>query len=193
MKTIVLIGDSHVQGLHSAWSELVRLKESKFDIEIIQYSGKSAYSVDFSDIDLESLKDKIILIYFGENDIRRRLPKHDNAKDVVDIYVKKALKYFKGNRVIFVQPPPQALDHLTHEFNHTNELMKGFVPYTIKERLEQQTNFYRALEEFDGIELIRMKDALGISVASEVELEDGCHLNREHTTKVVTYINKVVD
>lgn len=193
MKRLILIGDSHIQGLYAAWTELVRLQESNFEVEFIEYSGISAYSVDFSNINPEQIEDHIIFLCFGENDIRRRLPKHDNAKEVVQRYIDKAKFHFKDNRIIFLQPVPQAIDHLTDEFKKKNKAMEGFIPYTLEERLAQQNNFYAALEE-SGEEVIKMIDCLGVNFTTEKELEDGCHLNREHWLESVRYINhKIVN
>jgi hypothetical protein len=192
MKKILLVGDSHIQGLYSAWTEIIRFKESNFDVEFIMKIGSTAYSVDFSDIDLKDTDGKTILICFGEVDIRRRLPRYDNAAEVATKYIQKAKDHFKNNRIVFLQPTPQALTELTHEFLAFNEEMKGFIPYTLEERLVQQNNFYRALEE-SGEEVITMAECLGVNFTTEKELEDGCHLNRQHAIDVVRYINKVVD
>lgn len=192
MKNILLIGDSHIQGLYAAWTEIIRFQESDCEIEFLEYSGVSAYSVDFSNITQSQIQDKVILMCFGENDIRRRLPKYNNATEVVAKYIQKAKDHFKNNRIIFLQPVPQALDHLTDEFKKKNKDMQGFIPYTLEERLVQQNNFYRALEE-SGEEVVTMAGCLGVNFTTEKELEDGCHLNRQHAIDVVRYINKAVD
>jgi hypothetical protein len=156
------------------------------------YIGVCAYNVNYSNINTHDLGSDVILVHFGEIDIRYQLPKHKNAEETAKKYIQKTLDFFKHNRVIFIGPTPQALDKITWEFKSSHKKI-----YTLEERLKQQRIFNKTLAEYKGIEFISMQDILGIEVATEKYLQDECHLNRDNGLEVakyiINYINKAVD
>lgn len=187
MKNITIIGDSHAETVNSAWDDLTRLQRSQVKTKSIIYSGVSAYNIDYSNLDKSEIEDSTILLVFGECDIRRHLPKFNNAQEVVQKYVHNSLEYFKGFDVIFMQPIPQAIDELTHEFNHNIQAWHSF-----EKRMEQQKIFYDSLMNSDQ-KVISMFDAIGQEFLTSDHTDDGCHLNRDIATTLVEYINIAVD
>jgi lysophospholipase L1-like esterase len=188
MKYITIVGDSHAEGLASGFCEFARINNVNIKTGFVLYKGECAYNVDYNETNIHDLTNDIILANFGENDCRRKLPKYKNAEETAKKYIEKTLSYFKDNRVIFIQPSPQALDELTHEFQFSK---KNFYP--LAERLEQQRIFNDALAKYDGIEVINMKDAIGLEIGTEKDLQDGCHLNRDNTIALAAYINNYLD
>jgi hypothetical protein len=192
MKYITIIGTSHDTGLSVGFSEFARINKIDIKTHTIIYPAEYAYRVDYNGVNKHDVCGDIILAYFGERDCRRKLPKYNNAEETAKKYIQKTLEHFKDNRVIFIQPPPQALDELTHEFQYSQV---AFNP--LAERLKQQRIFYKTLENYEGIEVIKMMDVLGIEVATEENVYDGCHLNRSTVIYlaeyIYNYINKAVD
>jgi len=192
MKDITIIGDSHGENLSSGFIEYSIINKIDLKTGFIPYNGVCAYNADYSNVNIHDLYSNIILANFGEIDIRYQLPKHKNAEETAKKYIKKALDFFKDNRVIFIGPTPQALDEITWEFNSSQNDF-----YTLEERLDQQRIFNRTLAEYEGIEFISMQDILGIEVATKNHLQDECHLNRDSVLKaaeyIINYINKAVD
>jgi hypothetical protein len=188
MKNITIVGDSHSEALASGFCEFARINKIDIKTNYIRYGGVCAYNVDYNNINKHDVQGDVILAHFGENDCRRKLPRYNNAEETAKKYIEKTLEYFKDNRVIFVQHPPQALDELTHEFQFAQ---KSFNP--LSERLKQQRIFYKTLENYDGIEVIKIYDVLGIEVGTEDDLQDGCHLTRSNVVALAEYINNYID
>ena len=192
MKYITIIGDSHAEGISSGLSEFARINNVDIKTEFVKYHGGYAYKVDYSNINTADLYGHTLLFHFGENDCRRKLPKYKNAEETAKTYIQKTLEHFKDNRLIFIQPVPQALNELTHEFQFSP---KEFNP--LEKRIEQQRIFNKTISEYKGIEYISMQDVFGIEVATAEYLADGCHLNRENEILlagyIINYINKAVD
>ena len=183
MKYITIIGDSHAQNLASGFTEYAIINNLDVKTAFIAYIGVCAYNVDYSNINVHDLDSNIILVHFGENDIRHQLPRHKNAEETAKKYIEKTLDFFKDNKVIFIGPTPQALDEIAQKFN----LSKRYI-YNLEERLEQQRIFNKTLAEYKGIEFISMQDILGIEIATKDHLHDECHLNRDSVLDVAEYI-----
>ena len=188
MRYITIIGDSHAENLKVGVAEFARLNNIDVKINLITYHGKCIYNVDYADINTQDFSKDIILVHFGEVDIRRKLPKYNNAEETAKKYIEKTLDHFKNNRVIFVQPAPQALDELTYEFQSSEKEI-----YFLSERIKQQRIFNKTLENYKGIEIIKIIDAIGIEIATEDNVHDGCHLNRETVINLGGYIHNYID
>jgi lysophospholipase L1-like esterase len=192
MKYITIIGDSHAENLASGFIEYSRINNINVKASFIVYSGVCAYNVDYSNVNIYDLDSNIILVHFGENDIRKQFPKYKNAEETAKKYIQKTLDFFKDNRVIFIGPVPQALNEVIEEFDaYKTEF------YPIEKRIEGQRIFNKTLAEYEGIEFISMQKILGIEVATRNHLQDGCHLNRDGVLSaaeyIINYINKAVD
>ena len=87
----IFIGDSHIQSiallLQQKYNKIYA--DKKWPNVEISTPGRSAYKLDYSELVIPDISDKIVIVLFGENDIRKHLPKYDNASSVVDAYVKK--------------------------------------------------------------------------------------------------------
>jgi hypothetical protein len=189
MKNITVVGDSHASALGVALSEASRLYKLDMFSNSIVFSGRSAYTLDYETlVDRSNIQhDTTILLNFGECDIRRHLPKHKNAEQVVEKYVNTSLKFFDGLNIVFMLPTPQAIDQLTYEFNYNKDDW-----HTFDRRLKQQTIFYEALKN-SGQKVIDIVDALGVDRLGWEESDDGCHLKRSLLLKLGVYIYNAVD
>jgi hypothetical protein len=188
MKNITVIGDSHASALGVGLSEAKRLYKLDMVSNPIIFSGRSAYNLDYSILDRSNIQDDTtILLNFGECDIRRHLPKHDNAKEVVEKYVNTSLKFFNGLDIVFMLPTPQAIDQLTYEFNYNKDNWHIF-----ERRFKQQTIFYEALRN-SGQKIIDIVDAIGVDRLGWEESDDGCHLKRSMLLALGVYIYNAVD
>jgi hypothetical protein len=187
MKTITVIGDSHASGLGVGLSEATRLNKLDMFSSPIVFSGRSAYNMDYSILNRSNILDSTILLSFGECDIRRHLPKHNNAEEVVEKYIEKSLKFFEGLDVVFMLPTPQATDQLTYEFNHNKDNW-----YPFKQRFKQQNIFYESLKN-SGQKVIDIVDAIGVDRIDHEQTDDGCHLKRNILIDLGLYIYNAVD
>jgi hypothetical protein len=188
MKNITVVGDSHAGALGVGLEQAERLYKLDMVSNAIVFSGRSAYNLDYSVLGREKIQDDTtILLNFGECDIRRHLPKHDNAKEVVEKYIDKSLKFFDGLDIVFMLPTPQAIDQLTYEFNYNKDSW-----YIFERRFKQQTIFYEALKN-SGQKIVDTVDAIGVDRLGWEQSDDGCHLKRSMLLQLGVYIYNAVD
>lgn len=124
---------------------------------------------------------------FGEVDIRRFLPKYKNAEVAVERYVNSALNFFDGLDIMFMQPIPQTVDPLTHEFRNNAAIW-----YTFEHRMAQQENFYKALNTYDQ-KVIDTVSLLGTDHLRSEHTDDGCHLRRSLSIELGRSMYNAVD
>jgi hypothetical protein len=179
----IIIGDSHAQTLCDAVYQIYHEKNNNQICPDIQVDepGRTAYTLNYDNLDIPDTTNKIIVVNFGENDIRNYLPKYDNAEEVVDIYVKKTKNKFLNNRIIFIEPVPQSIKEAN-----------GAAGYSIEKRLEQQEKFYNALSRKD-IEIVKISEIIKTDRLTEKETNDNCHLNNNLARKVAQHINDLVE
>jgi lysophospholipase L1-like esterase len=177
---IIVVGDSHAYELSLGLEETGRIAKDK--LKVFSYRGVSAYSIKYDDFKVENYKNDLVLVCFGEADIRRYLPKYDNADMVVDLYIKKTLKTFKDSTIVFLEPPPQVIDIDYKEIEYKNKYHNN-KPYTLSDRLSQQLKFNSCLNSY-SINLIKMKDIFNLEVLDLRHTDDGCHLNSKYARVV---------
>jgi hypothetical protein len=188
MNNIIIIGDSHAEALNYGWEKASVLDFKKDTHKSIVYSGVSAYNINYSKISKKDIEGSIVILFFGECDIRRNLPKYNNASEVVEKYIDYSLEFFKGCKIFFIKPVPQAIDRLTHEFNKNKAYW-----YSLEKRLEQQEKFYKSLDNYANINVIDTPNIIGTNIVTSDYSEDGCHLNKNYCVKLALHIKNVVN
>lgn len=178
MYKIFIVGDSHASRLAFGWGKTDR----KIQMKLKENSGVSAFNVNYNYFSQLDLKDYIILVNFGEVDIRKYLPKYNNAEEVVDQYVKNTLEAFKNNKVVFIEPTPQAEDKDYGKFKYNKN--DGF---NLIDRLSQQFKFNNRLNTHD-IDIIKIKDVIGVEILNSEYTDDGCHLNDKYSIILADYV-----
>jgi hypothetical protein len=142
--------------------------------------GRSAYTLNYKNLNIPDANNLVVLAIFGECDIRNYLPKYNNAKEVVEQYVNKTKEAFPNNRIIFVEPMPQVIN-----------LHKLDSKHTFENRLKQQNKFYEALSTHD-IEILKMSDSIGIDRLEDWHTFDQQHLSDECADKLASYLYTMI-
>ena len=176
----VLVGDSHVDRIAFGYNRLGQ--------EPVKFSniGMTAYSAELPK-EISLYKNASIIVNFGEIDIRCKLPKYNNAEKVVDQYINKTLNKFGRDKVIFLEPTPQSEDKLIEKYQTYK-----YDRYPLEERIVQQEIFYKALNSYN-LNVIKMKNAIGVDVLTDQYTDDGCHLNDKYSYVLAEYINRYLD
>ena len=187
IKNITLIGDSHSQYIYRGLSELVRLENLDLVSKLIPYSGVSAWNVDYSVLNRSRFEGSTIVLMFGECDIRRHLPRFNNAEEAVAKYVFNSINFFKGLDIAFMKPVPQAIDELTAEFRNNKNQWHSF-----EKRMHQQEKFYESLNNYN-IKIIDTVKAIGTDYIDFEHSDGGHHLNEDKSIELAKYIYKAVD
>jgi hypothetical protein len=187
MKNITVIGDSHAQNLSTGLSEAARLDELELNLNLIVYSGVSAWNFDPTILNKSNIQDSTVILTFGECDIRKYLPRYKNAEEAVHKYVTTTLNFFDGVDIVFQQPVPQSIDELTFEFKKDLAVWQPF-----ENRMYQQNLFYESLKNYNKpvIDIIK---AVGTDHLTSEHTDDGCHLKRELSIRLGRYVYNAVD
>ena len=101
--------------------------------------------------------------------------------------INKTLNKFGRDKVIFLEPTPQSEDKLIEKYQTYK-----YDRYPLEERIVQQEIFYKALNSYN-LNVIKMKNAIGVDVLTDQYTDDGCHLNDKYSYVLAEYINKYLD
>lgn len=189
MSKFFLIGDSHARGLGGYSHHLFNSSLSSLDMSHYAKDGQSAYTLEYDKLDMGSLSvGRTSLVFFGECDIRKYLPKYDNAAYVAEMYVNDTYGYF-GKDVLFLEPTPQAIDEIQVPYNDLDG--NPVKEYEFGERIHQQSLFFEALNRYSNGNVISIKDIIDTDRLTSEHTDDGCHLNKKYLKIVIDHLEKL--
>lgn len=185
MYNLYLIGDCHTTRVFSHWNpqkclptfnawgkggmtawsfdpyKLEEDNEISWGIERVNHNIKKP-AIEFRAGFKEFKNPDLVLVWLGYVDIRSKLPRHKNAKEVVYKYLDRISSYYSNSIIQIVEPLPQFREFLLKSENLSPK-------YTYEERLEQNYEFCKYLNQYiedygmlKPITQQEIKDAIGI-------------------------------
>lgn len=107
MKSILFVGDCHVDRLRSA-----KFAGQKTDnLYFHNNTGVSGYGMDYSKLGAIPETDLVVPM-FGYIDIKVHLPRFDNVDEAVERYIKNLTDRFSTEKIRLTEPIPQFIDNL---------------------------------------------------------------------------------